>query len=141
MKKTSIILTIILLLTSVAMLTGCEINSNYSAAKTSSATPSTELVETEDKSNTSPSTTKPQTNYNYQKEEEQKHYSTTIAISGAIIVEDDHESTVVYSRKCDSCGYVESDRRVTNPGGIISSFFCQKCGENSKLELRTTYSN
>ncbi|MGM9552635.1 MAG: hypothetical protein ACI3XA_10315 [Clostridia bacterium] len=101
-------------------------------------------VETPNESTDKKSTNSTSTNNyygNYNQVQENKQSSTTVAISNAIIIEDNHENKVVYKKKCDSCGYTEPSTTVTTPGSFTGGFYCPNCEETKKVELKTTYSN
>lgn len=71
----------------------------------------------------------------------EERLSITVAISNAVIVEDNHKNNVVYKKKCDDCGYVDPGTVSVNPGSFTSGFYCPDCKENKIVELKTTYSN
>ena len=146
MKKLSLVLTIVLLFSLIVMLTGCEKNSSYGSQKSTytakpTTNPSTESVPEKKEDSTSSTASKPKTDYNYQKEETKEWYSTTVAVSNAIIVEDNHKNNVIYKKKCDSCGHIEPGTISTNPGSFTSGFYCPNCKEQKTIKIETTYSH
>ena len=101
----------------------------------------TEVEETNTSTNSFETKSESANKTSVQQEEVNKLYSTTVAVSNAVIVEDNHENNVVYKKKCDSCGYVESGTHVISPGSITSSIYCPNCQETKKVELKTSYSD
>lgn len=100
-------------------------------------------------------TTEAQTKYypssTYQSQTRQASYSATteyqaptkarinhVALQGAVIVEQDGTSSFTYCRKCEACGYVESNMK-RNTGGsygkLVTSFYCPKCKNNQTIEI------
>lgn len=67
-----------------------------------------------------------------------KPYINHVALQGAVIVKQDGTSRFTYCRKCEACGYVESNmtRNTNGSGGKLkSSFYCPKCKNNQSIEI------
>lgn len=63
-----------------------------------------------------------------------------VVIQGAIIFEE-KGNMMKYCKKCESCGFVESNIKtnVQQPGPrskLITSFRCPKCKNNQKVEIQ-----
>lgn len=73
-----------------------------------------------------------------------KAYVTHVALQGAVIVQQDGTEKYVYCRKCEACGYIESNMRCNTYGSphgtLLSGFYCPECGNNQKIEIEH-YSN
>ncbi len=73
-----------------------------------------------------------------------KAYITHVALQGAVIVQQDGTEKYVYCRKCEACGYIESNMRCNTYGSphgtLLSGFYCPECGNNQKIEIEH-YSN
>ncbi len=73
-----------------------------------------------------------------------KAYITHVALQGAVIVQQDGTEKYVYCRKCEACGYIESNMRCntygSSHGTLLSGFYCPECGNNQKIEIEH-YSN
>ena len=94
-------------------------------------------------------TTEAQTKYypssTYQSQTRQANYSAPtkayinhVALQGAVIVKQDGTSRFTYCRKCEACGYVESNMKInTNGSGgkLTSGFYCPKCKNNQTIEI------
>jgi len=66
------------------------------------------------------------------------------AIKGAVIVEQDGSSGYYYMRKCDSCGYTESNCKVgahSTYGETHSGWTCYKCHAHQEIVIKTTQTN
>ncbi len=62
----------------------------------------------------------------------------SVAISNAIIVEDNHKDNIVYKEKCDTCGYISPGTISSNPGSFTSGFYCPNCKENKVIKIQTS---
>jgi uncharacterized protein YxeA len=73
-----------------------------------------------------------------------KAYITHVALQGAVIVKQDGTENYVYCRKCESCGYIESNMKCNayaSPHATSSSgFYCPKCKKLQNIEI-AHYSN
>ncbi len=68
-----------------------------------------------------------------------KTYINHVALQGAVIVEQDGTSRFTYCRKCEACGYVESNMKRYTGGSFgksTSSFYCPKCKNNQSIEIQ-----
>lgn len=72
-----------------------------------------------------------------------KAYINHVALQGAVIVKQDGTGNYTYYRKCEVCGYIESNVQRSGyaiSGKSSSSFYCQKCRSTQKIEFEH-YSN
>ena len=63
------------------------------------------------------------------------------AIKGAVILEQDGSPNFVYCKKCDACGYTQSNIRTNvsaKLGEMHSSFLCFECHQNQEIVIKTT---
>ena len=66
------------------------------------------------------------------------------AIKGAVIVEQDGSSGFSYVKRCDSCGYTESNITINTHstyGEMHSGFTCYKCHTHQEIVIKTTQTN
>ena len=86
-----------------------------------------------------------QTEYYYEQpySETQTHI-THVAVQGAVIVRQDGTASFTYCKKCEACGYIESNTRInsggTGPSKLTSSFYCPKCHNRQDIVIEH-YSN
>lgn len=88
-----------------------------------------------------PSSTKPakqSTQKENKSQEESEKLTQSVAVSNAVIIEDNHRDNLVYKHKCDDCGYTEPGTKVTNPGNFTGGFYCSDCKENKVVKIQTT---
>ena len=63
-------------------------------------------------------------------------YITHVAIEGAVIVSQDGTANFSYYRKCEACGYVESNVKNNTSGSygkLTSGFYCPKCKNHQDI--------
>jgi rubredoxin len=67
-----------------------------------------------------------------------------VALSGCVIIKQDvrgSSASIVYKKKCESCGYVDNSTTstsVSNSSGSTyrSSFTCPKCRKNNSIQIQ-----
>lgn len=82
--------------------------------------------------------TEPQTNYyaTTQYQSPSRPYITHVAIEGAVIVNQDGTADFSYYKKCEACGYTESNMRINTSGSygkLTSGFYCPKCKNHQDI--------
>ncbi len=135
------ILVLLVVFCTMICFTSCSVSNE--TTNTSTTDTGRTVEEPEIKTTVAPTTPTPNTSYKTQQKSEpvvKEQTSTTVAVSNAIIVEDNHDNNVVYKKKCDSCGYVEPGTHSISPGSIIGGLYCPNCEETKRVELKTTYS-
>lgn len=143
MKK-NIAITFILLAT--IALTSCKGNEDNSVADSSNQDYNTSSqITTSVENETENTETSPVSEQNTQTTEEHGTYTSYeilsfSAIQGAVITDLEYNdkgylSRCSYSYKCEACGTVQTGVHNTHSSDI-SSFICQNCGNNQKVEVK-----
>ena len=69
----------------------------------------------------------------------QDKVNLAVALTGCVIVQDD-EYGLVYRKKCERCGHVQSGSvmsgRIPKGFRVVKQFRCEKCGAQNKLEIQ-----
>lgn len=97
------------------------------------------LVSTESTSDTTASynQTTEESTYEILTEEETSEVYYHIAISGAVITEDDGDGYYSYKEKCEFCDYVSSSEQTLHStfGTYSKTFKCPNCGNMNDIEI------
>lgn len=97
------------------------------------------LVSTESTSDTTASynQTTEESTYEILTEEETSEVYYHIAISGAVITEDDGDGYYSYKEKCEFCDYVSSSEQTLHStfGTYSKTFKCPNCGNMNDVEI------